>query len=145
MSGHLLFFSCGSKSQTSKCYARHPTISRFRRCFFLSSAVWYSHSGIISYSTLYRTDMPTWRGEPLMTLVMCGSQCFWSSPGDPPQYQALLIHNHTTLKCYVTLSNIITSCDIAPYSLFTIHIFFNALVPNYLSKWTSHFRVQARP
>ena len=76
---HLWFFSCGSKSQTSKCYAHHPAISRRRRCFFHSSAMWYIHSGTLSYSTLYRNDMPTWRGEPFLTVAMCGAQCFWSA------------------------------------------------------------------
>ena len=60
-------------SQISKCYAsRDPTISLYRRCFFLSSAMWYTHSSTL-YSTLYRTDMPTWRGKPLMTEAMCGA------------------------------------------------------------------------
>ena len=70
---------------------------RYKQCFvwvFFSSAVWYIHSGT-SYSTLYRTDMPIWRGEPLMPVAMCGEQCFWSttvlSPTDSKS------HNFQTL------------------------------------------------
>ena len=43
---------------------------------FLSSAVWYTNGGILSYSTLYRTDVPTPRGESFMTVAMYGGQCF---------------------------------------------------------------------
>ena len=118
VSGHLWFFSCVSKSRTSKCYARHPTISRYRRCFFLWSIIWYTLSGTLSYSTLYRTDMAT-----------CHSwlwQCVARNASDPPQYQAPLIHNHTTFKCFIAFSNIITSCDMPTCILFAIHLFSNA-------------------
>ena len=47
--------------------------------FFHSSAMWYTHSGTLSYSTLYRNDMPTWRGEPFLTVAICGAQWFWST------------------------------------------------------------------
>ena len=98
--------------------------------FFLSSAVWYTHSGTLSYSTLYRADMPTWRGEPFMTVA--------DNASDPQQYQAPLIHNHTTFKCYITFSNIIMSCDMPPCILFTIHLFFNAWCQELITPRNSH-------
>ena len=66
--------------------------SRYKRCFIFngswycggSSAAWYTHSGTLSNSTLYWTDMPTWRGEPFIIVAMCGAQCFWSTTPSAP-------------------------------------------------------------
>ena len=62
--------------------------------------------------------MPKWRGEPFMTVAMCGVQCLWSTTVSGP-----LIHNHTTIKCYIAVSNITTSCNMPPCILFAIHLF----------------------
>ena len=51
-------------------------------------------------------------------------QCVVRNASHPQQYQAPLIHTHTTFKCYIAFSNIITSCDMPPCILFTIHLFF---------------------
>ena len=85
---------------------------------FLLSTVWYTHSDNLSHFIFYRTDMPTPRGEPFMAVAVCSAQCFWST--------TILIHNHTTFKCYIAFSNIITSCGMPPCIPFTIHLVFNA-------------------
>ena len=79
--------------------------------FFLSSAMRYTYSGSLSYSTLYRTDMPTCQGETMLLTHQC---------------QAPLIHNHTTFKRYTAFSNIKRSCNFPPCLLFTIHSSFYA-------------------
>ena len=121
VSGHLWFFSCGSQSQISKGCAHHPTVSRYRRCFFLSSAAWYTHLGTLSNSTLYR---PTCRhGKENHSWLW---QCVARNSSDTPQYQAPLFHNHTNFKCCIAFSDIIRSCDMPPCILFIIHSFLNA-------------------
>ena len=64
---------------------------------FLSSAMWYTHSGTLSYSILYRTDMPTRRGEP------------WNDRGNV-WCTMLLIHHSIRTHWFIIaqLSNIIS-------------------------------------
>ena len=122
MPGQLRFCSCGSKSQTSKCYARRPTIFRYRRCVFSFQVL----SGILIVAPYHilLSIAPTCRhGEKNHSWLW---QCVARNASDPPQYQAPLIHNHTTFKYYIAFSNIITNCDMPPYILYTIHLFFNA-------------------
>ena len=59
------------------------------------SAVWHTHSGALSYFTLYKIDMPTWQGEPFMTLAMCGGNA-----SDPPQYQVHRFKSHIFQMLY---------------------------------------------
>ena len=62
----------------------------------------------------------------IMRRIIHDWQCVALSASDPQQYQSPLIHNHTTFKCHIAFSNIITSCDMPPCILFTIHVFLNA-------------------
>ena len=76
---------------------------------------------LLSYSTLYKTDIPTCPVVPFMTGKRVTRNAY-----DPPQYQAPLIHNHITFNCYIAFFNIIMSCDMPSFIPFTIHIFVNA-------------------
>ena len=119
--GHLWFFSCLSKSQNSKCYACHCTISRYRRCF--PSQVLCGIS-IMAPDYILPSIGPTCQhGEENHTWLW---QCVARNAFDPPQYQAPLIHNNTIFKFYIAFSIIIASCDMPRCILSTIHLFFVA-------------------
>ena len=122
MPGHLWFLSCGSKSQTSKCYARHPTISRYRWWFFSFQML----CGIPIAATYYilLSIGPTCRhGEENHSRLW---QRVARNASDPPHYKALLIHNHTTFKCFIAFSDIIASGDMPTCILYTIYLYSNA-------------------
>ena len=113
------------KSQTSKFYARNPTISRYRLCFVpLKCSVvypkWHPIILIIILLSLgptcrHREENHSWQW-----------QCVARNASDPPQCQTPFIHNRTTFIYYFAFSSITTRRDITPCILFTIHLFFNA-------------------
>ena len=119
---HLWFSSCGSKSQISKFYARHPTISRCRRWFF-SFQVLCDILINAPYHNLHSIRPTCRHGEENHSWQW---QCVAHNESDPPQYQAPLIHTHTIFKCFIAFPNTIRSCDMPTYILYTIHLFSNA-------------------
>ena len=79
-----IFFRAGSSVTLqffSSKFAKFKMLCTLSRRFtektvFRSFHVWYTNSDTPSYSTLYMTGMWTLRVEPLMTVAICGTQCF---------------------------------------------------------------------
>ena len=54
-------------------------------------------------------------------------QCVARNASDHTTVLGPLIHNHTTFKCFIAFSNIITSCDMPTCIMFIIPLFCNAV------------------
>ena len=85
-----------TKSQTSKCYACHPTISRYRRCFF--PQVLCGIPIMAPYHILLSIGPTCRHGEDNHSWLW---RCAARNAFDPPQYQTPLIHNHPACKWYI--------------------------------------------